>query len=151
MDENDYNIQRYSSVVKVLRSAKSIKEASDIVLTKYEKPANQSESVKKKRAEYGKKIFDRQMGITSDETKKTDSNEKQNTVIKHTLRNGDSGKEVKELQKLLIGHGYDLGKYGADGKFGDKTEEAVKKFQKANQLVVDGVAGKKTLSKLLAQ
>lgn len=42
----------YKGVLKVLKNAKSIQEASDIVLTQFEKPADQSVSVKAKRAEY---------------------------------------------------------------------------------------------------
>ena len=53
-------LQKYSSVLKVLKNAKSIREASDAVLTKYEKPTNQSESVKKKREKYGINIYERQ-------------------------------------------------------------------------------------------
>ena len=48
----------YTNVMKVLKEAKTIQEASDIVLTKYERPANQSDAVKEKRASYGKKYFD---------------------------------------------------------------------------------------------
>ena len=48
----------YSSVFKTLKAAVSVQEASDIVLTQYEKPANQSDSVKKKRASYGQKYYD---------------------------------------------------------------------------------------------
>lgn len=135
----------YTSVLKVLKSAKTIQEASDIVLTKYEKPANQGDSVKKKRADFGKKIFDRQT--------KTDSNnvisETKQASSMPTLRNGDRGDYVKQLQQLLISIGYDLGKFGADGKFGDKTEVAVKHFQKKNDLTVDGIVGKRTWAKLL--
>lgn len=43
----------YTSVLRALRNAKTVREASDVVLTKYERPADQSESVKKKRAQYG--------------------------------------------------------------------------------------------------
>ena len=50
-------IQKYKTVVNVLYSAKSVKEASDIVLTKYERPANQSDTVKNKRASYGEKYL----------------------------------------------------------------------------------------------
>ena len=53
-------LQKYSSVLKVLKNATTIREASDAVLTKYEKPANQSDAVKKKRAQYGVAIFERQ-------------------------------------------------------------------------------------------
>lgn len=48
----------YSSVLKTLINAKSIQEASDAVLTKYEKPANQGDSVKMARAKYGQKYYD---------------------------------------------------------------------------------------------
>jgi N-acetylmuramoyl-L-alanine amidase len=57
-----------------------------------------------------------------------------------TLKIGSKGNEVKELQRLL--HLYE------DGIFGPITEEAVKEFQKANGLTVDGVVGDKTWAKL---
>ena len=49
----------YVSVLSVLKNAKTVKAASDCVLTKYERPANQSASVKTKRAGYGQKYFDK--------------------------------------------------------------------------------------------
>ena len=55
-----------------------------------------------------------------------------------TLKNGSEGDDVKELQSGLIRLGYDLGKWGADGDFGDCTEEAVEKFQKDHDLKVTG-------------
>lgn len=66
-----------------------------------------------------------------------------------TLRNGDEGEDVKELQRLLIGLDYDLGKWGADGDFGDMTEMSVRAFQWANDLEVDGIVGKNTVAVLL--
>jgi hypothetical protein len=47
------------------------------------------------------------------------------------------------VQKKLTELGY--GKLTADGKYGLKTKNAVKKFQAANGLKADGVVGKKTL------
>lgn len=140
-------LQNYTSVLKVLKNTKSIQEASDIVLVKFERPANQGDSVKKKRAEYGKMIYKRQTEQANEAETKTE--QPTQLLLKPTLRKGDSGGEVKDLQKILISLGYDLGKASADGKFGDKTETAVKKFQKKNQLVIDGVVGKKTWAKLL--
>ena len=61
-----------------------------------------------------------------------------------TLRRGNSGEYVTLLQTKLIQRGYDLGSYGADGKFGAKTESAVKAFQMDNGLKVDGICGKAT-------
>lgn len=65
-------------------------------------------------------------------------------VQKPTLRRGDSGEYVKMLQSLLIGSGYNLAPYGADGSFGNKTAEAVKAFQSDSGLVADGVCGPMT-------
>lgn len=48
----------YKSVLNTLMSAKSVKEASDVVLTKYEKPKNQSEANKERRAGFGQKYYD---------------------------------------------------------------------------------------------
>lgn len=65
------------------------------------------------------------------------------------IKKGDKGQQVKALQLLLIGSGYSCGKAGADGDFGKGTDAAVRAFQKAKGLTVDGEAGKKTFSKLL--
>jgi len=53
-----------------------------------------------------------------------------------TLKLGSKGKNVEQLQRFL--------KIKADGDFGKKTEEAVKNFQKKNNLLDDGVVGEKT-------
>jgi len=47
----------YKSVWQCLVGCNSVRVASDSVLVGYEKPANQSESVKKKRAEYGERYY----------------------------------------------------------------------------------------------
>lgn len=52
----------YSSVLNVLKNATSIREASDCVLTQYERPADQSESVKAKRAAYGEDLMKQLLG-----------------------------------------------------------------------------------------
>lgn len=65
------------------------------------------------------------------------------------LRNGSEGEDVKELQTLLLELGYDLGKWGADGDFGDATELAVREFQTNHDLEIDGVVGEETVEALL--
>lgn len=65
------------------------------------------------------------------------------------LQKGAQGEQVKTLQRLLIALGYDLGKYGADGDFGDATDKAVRAFQKARGLVADGIVGLNTWNELL--
>lgn len=51
--------ESYKAVWNDLKTADSILVASNSVLMKFERPANQSESVQKKRAEYGQKYFDK--------------------------------------------------------------------------------------------
>lgn len=61
------------------------------------------------------------------------------------LRNGCEGDDVRELQSLLIQLDYDLGKWGADGDFGDATEIAVIALQKKAKIDADGEVGPQTL------
>ena len=49
----------YKTVLNVLRTTVSVREASDIVLLQFERPADQSEARRKQRAEYGQKYFDK--------------------------------------------------------------------------------------------
>ena len=69
-------------------------------------------------------------------------------ATKNTLKQGSKGSDVKELQTTLINAGYDVGSSGADGIFGTKTAEAVKAYQKANGLSVDGIVGSQTWGSL---
>lgn len=62
-----------------------------------------------------------------------------------SLHMGDSGSEVKKLQKFL--NWYGSYKLDVDGHFGVKTEDAVKKFQKAAGLTADGYFGPASLAK----
>ena len=68
------------------------------------------------------------------------------SVVKPTLRKGDSGEEVRLLQERLNELGYDCGE--ADGKFGTKTKNAVVKFQTEHELSPDGVVGRLTWAAL---
>ncbi|WP_099468316.1 phage tail tip lysozyme [Konateibacter massiliensis] len=58
-------LQGYKSVMAALKGAGTVQAASDAVLTGYEKPADQSEAVKKKRAEYGVIYYNKYAGDRS--------------------------------------------------------------------------------------
>ena len=73
------------------------------------------------------------------------SNKRKNPNL---LSKGDEGADVKVLQERLKIAGFYYG--NSTGIFGPITQEAVKLFQKAYQLTVDGVVGKSTLAKLPA-
>ncbi len=70
------------------------------------------------------------------------------TTLSATVRYGDTGTNVTTLQNRLIELGYLTGT--ADGKFGVATRTALVAFQKANNLVRDGVAGTTTQNTLFA-
>lgn len=66
-----------------------------------------------------------------------------------TLRKGAKGNITKLMQQRLVALGYSLAPYGADGSFGDVTARAVRAFQAAKGIGVDGVVGQGTWRKLL--
>ena len=63
-------------------------------------------------------------------------------VPSRTLRDGDSGEDVKSVQTRLKALGYYTGT--VDGKYGTGTIAAVTAFQTQNGLTADGVAGSDT-------
>lgn len=76
------------------------------------------------------------------ETTKPVQTDKEDVIF----RNGSKGEKVKVIQSKLANLGYDVGYI--DGFFGKKTEEAVRAFQKDNNLDRDGICGPKTLAML---
>lgn len=52
-------LQGYSGLMKTLRNATSVREASNAVLLQYERPANQGTTVQNTRASYGQRYYDK--------------------------------------------------------------------------------------------
>ena len=63
------------------------------------------------------------------------------------LKKGAKGEQVRAMQRLLNGRGYNCG--STDGIFGTATDSALRAFQKAKDLIPNGECGEKTWSKLL--
>jgi hypothetical protein len=63
-----------------------------------------------------------------------------------TLKPGDTGAQVKRLQRALKRLGYSAG--ALDGDYGTSTQAAVTRFQQTSKLTADGVLGPKTLQAL---
>ena len=62
------------------------------------------------------------------------------------LRKGDTGSDVQQMQRMLQQAGYYTGQ--VDGRFGAGTRSAVKAFQRAKGLHVDGAVGSRTYAAL---
>lgn len=63
-----------------------------------------------------------------------------------TLRRGSRGVYVRYMQQKLLSKLYPVG--NIDGVFGANTQSAVEQFQQENELVVDGIVGRATWSRL---
>lgn len=65
-----------------------------------------------------------------------------------TLRRGDHGDDVRDMQLMLIDQDYSCGRWGADGEFGRDTENALKLYQAEHDLTPGGVCGPETWAAL---
>lgn len=69
-------------------------------------------------------------------------------IGRRVLRQGMHGDDVKLLQERLNELGFEAG--DADGRFGILTKEAVREFQRAHRLRIDGIAGAEVFSVLMS-
>lgn len=80
-------LKQYKDVWSVLQTATSVKQASDVVLTQFEKPANQSDKVKEQRAKYGLDFYNKYASATPTPVKPAESEKKE---VVYTVRAGDT-------------------------------------------------------------
>lgn len=73
------------------------------------------------------------------------------TAKVYVMQLGDSGPDVEGVQQRLYELGYLDNKANIQGNFGEKTETAVKAFQKKNDLKTDGKVGSKTIDMLYGE
>lgn len=130
----------FKQLYKELLEVKTVNEASNKVLIKFENPADKSDAVKRKRATYSYKYYNAYANKAGSEVKKAD-----NIIM---LKKGSAGPAVAELQQSLIRLGFNCGIAGVDGDFGNATHEAVVAFQTKYNLEVDGVVGNETMQKI---
>lgn len=80
--------------------------------------------------------------------KNNPSNTEENFPLGSSIKPGQTGKEISNLQNQLKGKGFFPDQN--NGIYDKKTEEAVKNFQKANGLKADGICGPQTKQALLS-
>lgn len=86
--------------------------------------------------------------LNDDKAIKADGSSYDSLSTAQTLKKGDSGVQVKALQKRLKELGYY--KDYVDGDYGLATAAAVSDFQRANKLTVTGTANPTTLKKMIS-
>lgn len=117
--------ESYTGVLKTLQSATTIREASDKVLTEFERPADMGESVKTKRASFGQTYYDKYAGQTGSSA---------------TVDANCSDMTVRQKQCLLAYLGFYEG--DIDGLWGPQSRQAAMDFQEAfGGLTIDGIVG----------
>lgn len=81
------------SVYSVLQSASSVKEASDVIILKFERPADQSDTAKNKRASYGLKYYNKY--ANKEENNMADYSKYINSTRTHYISNSGSDENKK--------------------------------------------------------
>src|SRR5699024_7748814 len=93
------------------------------------------------------KEFQKYYGLTITGKVDKKTNDKINTILKTPLQRGKSHKDTKKLKADLKAIGYPVPGNGTTF-YGVDTETVVKKFQKEQKLVVNGIADEVTLKKI---
>ena len=85
-------LQGYSAVMSVLKSATSVREASDIFMVKFENPYDKSEDRKKERASKGQSYYEKyeQEAAHKPATPATPAPSQENTEEVYTVKSGDT-------------------------------------------------------------
>lgn len=96
--------ESYKTAYNAIISAKNIREASDVIMLKYEKPANTSEAMKQRRANYGEKFYNTFAKLpdnSGEKMPKTSSKKVVITTDKVNLRagNGTNFPRVSQVNK----------------------------------------------------
>ena len=99
--------ESYKGVLADLKSAKTVLAASNSVLTKYERPANQGATVQSKRAEFGQKYYEKYAGKTVSSTPQETGKETTNmgytnsSLVSYTkLSPNHSGQRTQAIDRI---------------------------------------------------
>lgn len=147
----ELNQGEYGGVLAVLKMDYSLREMSDAFLTKFEKPADQSEAAKARRAANGAQILKQFGGTTG--TVETSAPATSGTLREATdnwpprcIQKGMTGFDIGALRHILTALGYDC-KAEAE-EFDERLKVMTMAYQAENGLSSDGIAGPKTWASL---
>lgn len=128
-------IQGYTSIMKTLKCATSVREASDAILLQYERPADQSENMQKKRAEMGQVYYDKFATKVTDPVVPTPSDDSLSDYnvgdivnfkggIHYTSPNSSTGYEVRP-SRAKITHVYTGAKHPYHARGVDESDNFI--------------------------
>lgn len=143
----------YADLWAALQTTNDVFTATSRICREFERPAYNNIDARLQSAKVIKAELDLNAWEGS-ETADTSNSQPSDEIIQPTefwpprvVCEGMSGADIEVLQAVLKARG--LISTNPDGIFGSYLETVVKKFQAANDLVVDGIVGNKTWSKLL--
>ena len=118
--------EKYGTLLNTLKTATSVRAASDAVLTIYERPADQSEAVKVKRAGYGQGYFNEYAGTKGDAPVFKERTAKPEAGNKYYITKGAGGWSPaikgkptdKDCDVLSNCVGYAIGRFNEIGGYG---------------------------------
>jgi hypothetical protein len=122
-------ISGYKAVINVLKTTASVREASDIVLLQYERPADQSEAVQVKRANFGQVYYDKYATVKQPEVKPEQPVEKKYYRVRLSWDNAKSqlgAYEILDNAKAACKEGYSVYDWNGQVVYSNKPVEVPK-------------------------
>ncbi len=93
--------ENYPSILHTLENATSVLQASNEVLLKFERPANQSIAVQNKRAEYGQTYYDKYATTSTTNSNKGDSNMSNSSLVNCVVKSPNhSGARTHRIDRI---------------------------------------------------
>ncbi len=93
--------ESYPSILHTLENATSVLQASNEVLLKFERPANQSEAVQKQRAQYGQTYYDKFATTSTTNSSKGDNNMSNSSLVNCVVKSPNhSGARTHKIDRI---------------------------------------------------
>ena len=93
--------ESYPTILHTLENATSVLQASNEVLLKFEKPANQSEAIQKQRAQYGQTYYDKFATTSTTNSSKGNNDMSNSSLVNCTVKSPNhSGKRTHAIDRI---------------------------------------------------
>lgn len=93
--------ESYPSILYTLENATSVLQASNEVLLKFERPANQSKEVQEKRAQYGQTYYDKYATTSTTNSSKGDNNMSNSSLVNCVVKSPNhSGARTHKIDRI---------------------------------------------------